>query len=145
MSNLEPVKWDDYKVGDSAKFTKKITEEDVMKFAEVSGDYNPIHVNPEFAKTQMFGKQVAHGIISAGLISAVMGVELFGPGILYGEQTVRFVKPVFFDDTLTAVATVKEKFTKKDGKLKFIKCDTKVYNQNDELVTDGEGVVLVLQ
>ena len=116
-----------------------------MKFAEVSGDYNPIHVNPEFAKTQMFGKQVAHGIISAGLISAVMGVELFGPGILYGEQTVRFVKPVFFDDTLTAVATVKEKFTKKDGKLKFIKCDTKVYNQNDELVTDGEGVVLVLQ
>jgi len=145
MSNLEPVKWDDYKVGDSAKFTKKITEEDVMKFAEVSGDYNPIHVNPEFAKTQMFGKQVAHGIISAGLISAVMGVELFGPGILYGEQTVRFIKPVFFDDTLTAVATVKEKFTKKGGKLKFIKCDTKVYNQNDELVTDGEGVVLVLQ
>jgi 3-hydroxybutyryl-CoA dehydratase len=145
MSDLEPVKWDDYKVGDSAKFTKKITEQDVMKFAEVSGDYNPIHVNPEFAKTQMFGKQVAHGIISAGLISAVMGVELFGPGILYGEQTVRFVKPVFFDDTLTAVATVKEKFTKKDGKLKFIKCDTKVYNQSDELVTDGEGVVLVLQ
>ncbi len=145
MSNLEPVKWDDYKVGDSAKFTKKITEEDVMKFAEVSGDYNPIHVNPEFAKTQMFGKQVAHGIISAGLISAVMGVELFGPGILYGEQTVRFVKPVFFDDILTAVATVREKFTKKDGKLKFIKCDTKVYNQNDELVTDGEGLVLVLQ
>ncbi len=145
MSDLEPIKWDDYKVGDSAKFTKKITEEDVMKFAEVSGDYNPIHVNPEFAKTQMFGKQVAHGIISAGLISAVMGVKLFGPGILYGEQTVRFVKPVFFDDTLTAIATVKEKFTKKEGKLKFIKCDTKVYNQNDELVTDGEGVVLVLQ
>ncbi|MFX1339653.1 MAG: MaoC family dehydratase [Promethearchaeota archaeon] len=145
MSDLEPVKWDDYKVGDSAKFTKKITEEDVMKFAEVSGDYNPIHVNPEFAKTQMFGKQVAHGIISAGLISAVMGVKLFGPGILYGEQTVRFVKPVYFDDTLTAVATVKEKFTKKEGKLKFIKCDTKVYNQNDEVVTDGEGVVLVLQ
>ena len=144
MSDLEPVKWDDYKVGDSAKFTKKITEEDVMKFAEVSGDYNPIHVNPEFAKTQIFGKQVAHGIISAGLISAVMGVELFGPGILYGEQTVRFIKPVYFDDTLTAVATVKEKFTKKDGKLKFIKCDTKVYNQNDDLVTDGEGVVLVL-
>ena len=100
MSDLEPVKWDDYKVGDSAKFTKKITEADVMKFAEVSGDYNPIHVNPEFAKTQMFGKQVAHGIISAGLISAVMGVKLFGPGILYGEQTVRFVKPVYFCSVL---------------------------------------------
>jgi 3-hydroxybutyryl-CoA dehydratase len=69
-SKLEPVKFDDYKVGDSAKFTKTITEEDVMKFAEVSGDYNPIHVNPEYAKTQMFGKQVAHGVISVGLISA---------------------------------------------------------------------------
>jgi 3-hydroxybutyryl-CoA dehydratase len=144
MSNLEPVKWDDYKVGDSAKFTKTITEEDVMKFAEVSGDYNPIHVDPEFAKTAIFGKQVAHGVISVGLISAVMGVKLFGPGILYGEQTVRFVKPVYFGDKLTAVATVAEKFTKKEGKLKFIKCDTKVYNQDDELVTDGEGVVLVL-
>jgi len=63
MSNLEPVKYDDYKVGDSAKFTKTITEEDVKKFAEVSGDYNPIHMNPEFAKTQMFGQQVAHGVI----------------------------------------------------------------------------------
>ena len=143
-SKLEPVKFDDYKVGDSAKFTKTISEEDVMKFAEVSGDYNPIHVNPEYAKTQIFGKQVAHGVISVGLISASLGVELFGPGILYGEQTVRFIKPVFFGDKLTAVATVKDKFTKKDGKLKFIRCDTKVYNQSEELVTDGEAVVLLL-
>ncbi|TXT67754.1 MAG: (R)-specific enoyl-CoA hydratase [Promethearchaeota archaeon] len=144
MSDLEPVKFDDYKVGDSASFTKTITEEDVMKFAEISGDYNPIHVNPEFAKTQLFGKQVAHGVISVGLISAVLGTKLFGPGILYGEQSARFIKPVYFGDTLTAKATVKEKFTKKDGKLKFIRCQTEVFNQNDELVTDGEGVVLVL-
>jgi len=143
-SNLEPVKFDDYKVGDSAKFTKTISEEDVMKFAEVSGDYNPIHVNPEYAKTQLFGKQVAHGVISVGLISASLGVHLFGPGILYGEQTVRFIKPVFFGDKLTAVATVKEKFTKKDGKLKFIKCTTQVFNQEKELITDGEAVVLIL-
>mgnify|MGYP006288283971 FL=1 len=142
--NLEPVKFDNYKIGDSAKFTKQITEADVLKFAEVSGDYNPIHVNPEFAKTQMFGKQIAHGVISVGLISAVIGMELFGAGILYGEQSVRFVKPVFFGDTLTAVATVKEKYTKKEGKLKFIKCSTEVFNQNEELVTDGEAVVLVL-
>ena len=142
--NLEPVKFDNYKIGDSAKFTKQITEADVLKFAEVSGDYNPIHVNPEFAKTQMFGKQIAHGVISVGLISAVIGMELFGAGILYGEQSVRFVKPVFFGDALTAVATVKEKYTKKEGKLKFIKCSTEVFNQNEELVTDGEAVVLVL-
>ena len=144
MSDKEPVKYEDYEVGDSASFTKTITEEDVMKFAEVSGDYNPLHVDPDFAKTQMFGEQVAHGVISVGLISASLGMELFGPGILYGEQSVRFLKPVYFGDTLTAKATVKEKFAKKDGKLKFIKCTTEVFNENDEKVTDGEAVVLVM-
>ena len=143
-SNLEPVKWEDYEIGQSASFSKTITEEDVMKFAEVTGDFNPIHVNPEYAKTQMFGKQVAHGALSSGLISAVLGTELFGPGILYTNQTVAFKKPVFFGDTLKAVGTVKDKFTKKDGKMKFIICDTKVYNQNDEVVTDGEGTILFM-
>jgi len=143
-SNLEPVKWEDYEIGQSASFTKTITEEDVMKFAEVTGDYNPIHVNPDYAKTQMFGKQVAHGALSSGLISAVLGTKLFGPGILYGGQTVKFIKPVFFGDELTAVATVKDKFTKKDGKLKFILCDTVVKNQNDEIVTSGEGTILFM-
>ncbi|MFX1325885.1 MAG: MaoC family dehydratase [Promethearchaeota archaeon] len=144
MSDLEPVKYEDYKVGDSAEFTKTITEKDVMAFAEVTGDYNPIHVNPEFAKTQMFGKQVAHGALSSGLISAVLGTKLFGPGILYAGQTVRFVKPVFFGDTLTAVATVKKMFTKKEGKLKFIICDTIVKNQNEDVVTEGEGTIVFM-
>ena len=143
-SNLEPVKWEDYEIGQSASFTKIITEEDVMKFAEVTGDYNPIHVNPDYAKTQMFGKQVAHGALSSGLISAVLGTKLFGPGILYGGQTVQFKKPVFFGDELTAIGTVKDKFTKKDGKLKFITCETIVKNQNDEVVTSGEGTILFM-
>ena len=144
MPDLEPVKYENYKVGDSAEFTKTITEKDVMTFAEVTGDFNPIHVNPEFAKTQMFGKQVAHGALSSGLISAVLGTKLFGPGILYGGQTVKFVKPVFFGDTLTAVATVKDMFTKKEGTLKFIICDTIVKNQNDEVVTTGEGTIVFM-
>ena len=144
MSELEPVKYEDYKVGDSAEFTKTITEKDVMTFAEVTGDFNPIHVNPEFAKTQMFGKQVAHGALSSGLISAVLGTKLFGPGILYAGQTVKFEKPVFFGDKLTAVATVKDMFTKKEGKLKFIICDTIVKNQNDDVVTSGEGTIVFM-
>jgi len=144
MSKLEPVKWEDYDIGQSASFTKTITEQDVMKFAEVTGDYNPIHVNPEYAKTQIFGKQVAHGALSSGLISAVLGTKLFGPGILYGGQTVKFIKPVFFGDKLTAVATVKEKFTKKEGKLKFIICETIVKNQNEEVVTTGEGTIVFM-
>ena len=143
--SLEPVKWDDYEVGQSASFTKVVTEEDVMKFAEVTGDFNPIHVNPEYAKTQMFGKQVAHGALSSGIISAVLGTKLFGPGVLYGGQTVKFIKPVFFGDEVTAIATVKEKFTKKDGKLKFIIYDTVVKNQNGDVVTSGEGTILVMQ
>ncbi|MCJ7649797.1 MAG: MaoC family dehydratase [Candidatus Lokiarchaeota archaeon] len=144
MLDLKPVKWEDYEIGDSAEFTKTITEEDVMKFAEVTGDFNPIHVNPEYAKTQMFGKQVAHGALSSGLISAVLGFKLFGPGILYGGQTVKFLKPVFFGDTLTAIGTVKEKFTKKDGKLKFIIAETIVKNQNDDVVTSGEGTIVFM-
>jgi len=143
--SLEPVKWDDYEVGQSASFTKIVTEEDVMKFAEITGDFNPIHVNPEYAKTQMFGKQVAHGALSSGIISAVLGTKLFGPGVLYGGQTVKFIKPVFFGDEVTAIATVKEKFTKKEGKLKFIICDTVVKNQNGDVVTSGEGTILVMQ
>jgi acyl dehydratase len=141
---LEPVKWEDYNIGDSAEFTKTITEEDVMKFAEVTGDYNPIHVNPEYAKTQMFGKQVAHGALSSGLISAVLGTKLFGPGILYGGQTVQFKRPVFFGDTLTAIATVKEKYTKKEGTLKFIIAETIVKNQKGEIVTSGEGTIVFM-
>ncbi|MFX1298283.1 MAG: MaoC family dehydratase N-terminal domain-containing protein, partial [Promethearchaeota archaeon] len=76
--------------------------------------------------------------------SAVLGTKLFGPGILYGGQTVKFIKPVFFGDTLTAVGTVKEMFTKKEGKLKFIICDTIVKNQNDEVVTSGEGTIVFM-
>ena len=82
--------------------------------------------------------------MSSGLISAVLGTKLFGPGILYGGQTVKFIKPVFFGDTLTAIATVKEKYTKKDGKLKFIIAETIVKNQNDDIVTSGEGTIVLM-
>ena len=144
MSKTEIVKFEDYEEGTSASCSKTITDADVALFAGISGDFNPLHVNEEFAKTQMFGKQVAHGALSSGLISAVLGTKLFGPGILYGGQTVKFIKPVFFGDTLTAIGTVKEKFTKKDGKLKFIIAETIVKNQNDEVETSGEGTIVFM-
>jgi 3-hydroxybutyryl-CoA dehydratase len=143
-SNLTPVKWEDYKVGDSASHSKTVTEADVVLFAGITGDFNPLHINEEFAKTQMFGTRVVHGAFSSGLISAVLGTKLFGPGILYGSQNVMFKKPVYIGDTLTAVATVEEKYTKKDGKLKFIKVDTKVYNQKEEVVTDGQAEIIFM-
>lgn len=143
-SNLTPVKWEDYEVGDSASHSKTVTEADVVLFAGITGDFNPLHINEEFAKTQMFGTRVVHGAFSSGLISAVLGTKLFGPGILYGSQNVMFKKPVYIGDTLTAVATVEEKYTKKDGKLKFIKVDTKVYNQKEEVITDGQAEVIFM-
>ena len=146
MSKLETVKFEDYKVGDSASHSKTITAEDVELFAKVSGDFNPIHMDEEFAKTQMYGKRIIHGAFSSALISAVLGVKLFGPGAIYASQEVRFKGPAFIGDTLTAVATVKKKYTKqgKSGELKFLDVETKVYNQNDDVLTDGIAKVIVL-
>ncbi len=138
------IKYDNYEIGDSAFHAKTVTEADVILFAGISGDYNPLHVNEEFAKTQQFGKRVVHGCFSSALISAALGVKLFGPGALYISQKVDFRKPVYIGDTLTAVATVKEKFTKKEGKLKFLKVETNVYNQDDVLVTEGEALILIM-
>ena len=142
QSNLEPVKWENYNIGDSAEHVKTVTKEDVEKFADITGDYNPIHMNDEYAKTTMFKTRIAHGVLSVGLISACLGVKLFGPGILYGSQQSTFKKPVFFGDTLKVVCTVTDKFTKKEGKLKFLTVETKVYNQKDEVVTDGEAQII---
>lgn len=146
MSNLKVVKFEDFKEGNSASFAKTITEADVILFAGISGDFNPLHINEEFAKTQMFGTRVVHGAFSSALISAVLGIHLFGPGALYASQKVIFKKPVFIGDTLTAVATITKKYTKegKSGVLQFLDVDTKVYNQKDEVVTDGEAKVIVM-
>ncbi|MGV9202437.1 MAG: MaoC family dehydratase [Promethearchaeia archaeon] len=141
---LENVKYEDYEVGDSGAFTKTVTQADVTLLAGISGDFNPLHVNSEFAKTTQFGKNVVHGVFSSALISTVLGTKLFGGGVLYVSQTTNFRKPVYMGDTLTAVATVKEKFTKKDGKMKFIKCNTEVFNQDDDIVTDGEALMLIM-
>ena len=146
MSKTDIVKFEDYEVGTSASCSKTVTEADIILFAGISGDFNPLHVNEEFAKTQMFGKRVVHGAYSSALISAVLGVHLFGPGALYASQKVVFKKPVFIGDTLTAVATVSKKYTKegKSGTLQFLEVETKVMNQKNEVVTDGEAQVLIM-
>ena len=141
--DIKVANWDDFNVGDKAEHTKIIQDEDIQTFAKLSGDYNPMHVNEEYAKTSMFGKRIAHGMISASLISAVLGMHFPGPGAVYMSQEVKFRKPVFIGDTLTAKGEVVEKFTKKDGKLKFLKIQTNVYKQGDELVTEGYALVII--
>ena len=91
----------DIAVGQSASFSKTITEWDVYTFAGLSGDLNPAHINEEYAKTTRFGGRIAHGMLSAGLISAVIGMQLPGPGTIYMGQTLKFLSPVRIGDTVT--------------------------------------------
>ena len=141
---MEMAKYEDYKVGDKAEHTKTATDADVALFAEISGDFNPLHMNEDFAQKSQFGKRVVHGCFSSALISAVIGMKLPGPGALYVSQISNFRKPVFLGDTLTATAEVLEKFTKKEGILKFLKLSTVVTNQNGVVVTDGEALVIIM-
>ena len=127
----------DIKVGDTASFSKTVTESDIANFAEVSGDFNPIHVDAEFASQSMFKERIAHGMLSASYISALLGNTLPGPNTLYLGQTLNFKNPVKIGDTVTATVTVAEK---RDDK-RILKLDTTVTNQRGDVVIDGGCVM----
>lgn len=96
------------KVGDSAEFTRTITEADLVLFAGITGDQNPAHMNQTWAEQTRFKGRIAHGMISAGLISGVVGMHLPGPGTIYVSQELRFLAPIHIGDTVTARVTVEE-------------------------------------
>jgi 3-hydroxybutyryl-CoA dehydratase len=98
----------DLQPGMTASVTKTVTESDIVLFAEVSTDFNPVHLNEEYARTTMFKGRIAHGMLSAGFISAVLGTKLPGPGSIYLGQTLKFKAPVRIGDTVVATLTVKE-------------------------------------
>jgi len=126
------------KVGDSAEITKTIEQADIEAFADVTGDHNPVHIDEEFAKTTRFGKRIAHGMLTASLISSVLATELPGEGSVYLGQTLQFVAPVFPGDEITARVTVKEMREDKP----IVKLETVCVNQRDEVVIRGEATVL---
>ena len=97
----------------SASLSRTISEEDVVTFAHLTGDVNPVHLDEAYAKGTRFGRRVAHGVFAAGLVSAVIGTRLPGPGAVYLSQTLKFVAPVFIGDTVTATVTV----TKAKGRI----------------------------
>ncbi len=99
---------EDLEVGMSASYARTVTETDIVMFAGISGDVNPVHLNHEFAARTQFGGPIAHGILTASLISTVVGTRLPGPGAIYMSQNIRFTAPVKAGDTITAVATVTE-------------------------------------
>jgi 3-hydroxybutyryl-CoA dehydratase len=127
-----------FKVGDAAAITKRITHEDVLMFAEVSTDNNPVHMDDAFASKTRFKKRIAHGIISAGLISAVIGTKLPGVGAIYLSQTLKFKAPVFIGDVITARAIVKA--VREDKPIMTLQ--TVCTNQDGLEVTEGEAVVM---
>jgi 3-hydroxybutyryl-CoA dehydratase len=129
---------DTINIGDSASVSKTVTETDVYLFAGITGDLNPAHVNDEVSSKTMFKGRIAHGMLSAGFISAVLGMYLPGPGTIYLGQELKFTKPVKFGDTVTATATVVEKMDDKN----IIKLETVCTNQNGDVVIKGMATVM---
>ena len=128
----------DLKIGDSFAKSRLVTDELIRAFAELSGDFNPIHLDEDFAARTRFGKRIAHGMLSASLISAVLAKKLPGAGSIYLGQTLQFVAPVFPGDAITARVTVKEIRPDKP----IMKLETVCINQRDEVVIRGEATVL---
>lgn len=135
---MKGITINEMKIGDSASFTKTVSETDVYLFAGISGDFNPAHVNQTEAEKGMFGKRIAHGMLSAGFISAVLGTMLPGPGTIYMGQELRFTKPVAIGDTITATVTVAEMIIEKNRVI----LDTVCTNQNGEIVIKGKATVM---
>lgn len=128
-----------YQIGQSASFEKCITDEEVRKFAEISGDDNPVHLDEEYAKNSLFGRRIVHGILVSGLISKVIGTQLPGNGTIYLSQNLKFLKPVYVGETVKAEVVIKDIVTEKCR----IVLETKVYRQNAECVLTGEALVML--
>ena len=128
---------EELKVGDTARFSKTISESDVYLFAGVTGDLNPAHVNEDYAKDNFFKTRIAHGMLSASFISTVIGTMLPGPGSIYMRQEVSFLAPVKIGDTVTAIVEVAEIIADK----RRIRLKTYCINQENKTVVDGEALV----
>ena len=126
-------------VGQSASLSKTISESDVYTFAGITGDLNPAHVNEEYARQSRFGGRIAHGLLSAGLISAAIAMKLPGPGTIYLGQTIKFLAPVRIGDTVTATVKV----LSIDAARRRAVLETTCHNQKDALVITGDATVLL--
>ena len=134
---IENRVFEEIAVGDSASLTRTLSQRDIQLFALVSGDVNPAHLDPDYAQGDIFRRVIAHGMWGGGLISAVLGTELPGPGTIYLGQSLRFLRPVGIGDVITATVTVKEKRAEKHLLLLDCRCE----NQNGDIVITGDAEV----
>ena len=137
MNDLDGYHFEDLQPGMSATFAKTITEADIVLFAGASGDNNAVHINEEFARTTAFKGRIAHGMLTASVISAAIAGRLPGPGTVYLGQNLRFKAPVRPGDTVHATVTVNELFPEK----RRVSLST-VCRVGDTVVIDGEALVM---
>jgi acyl dehydratase len=135
---IENRTYDEIRLGDSATGTRTLTLADIQLFAIVSGDVNPAHLDPEYARGSMFGEVIGHGLWGGALISSLLGNELPGPGTIYVSQSLRFSRPVKVGDTLTVTVTC----TRKVDEKKRVVFDCLCANQHGKTVISGEAEVL---
>lgn len=139
MSKIENVTFDEMFVGQTCSYEKTVSEEDILLFAKLSGDLNPVHLDAEYAATTQFGERIAHGMYTAALISAAMAQQIPGPGGVYLGQTMKFKAPVRIGDTLIVNIEV----TGKRAGRNIATLSTTVLNQDGKKVVIGEATALV--
>ncbi len=138
MKSKHGYYFEDLSIGMSESYTRTVSDKDIRRFAEVSGDTNPLHLDEEFAATTRFKKRIAHGMLSGSYISTIVGTRLPGPGCLYRSQTLKFRAPVHIDDEVTASVTI----TELDERRGLVTLNT-VCRVGETDVIRGEAVMLV--
>lgn len=132
----EGLRFDQIEVGMSESVSKTITDADIVLFAGISGDFNPIHIDEEYAKGTLWGGRIAHGGIAVALISAVLGTKLPGPGSIYISQNLRFLAPIRVGDTVCATVSVSSKDSQKKRVVLATRCAV-----GDVVVAEGESTL----
>jgi len=138
LAELHGLFFEDLKVGMTAVYARTLTETDIVLFAGISGDNNPVHINEEFASQTMFSGRIAHGMLTAAFISTVLGTRLPGPGAIYVSQSIRFKAPVRAGDTVVCRATVTDLLPEKK-RATF----STVVSVGNKVVLEGEAVLMV--
>ena len=137
MMLISNVTFDEIAIGDTATYTRLITNHEVEAFAAISGDHNPLHLDPEYAATTAFGECIAHGMLTGALVSAAIAMQLPGPGSIYLSQSLQFRAPVLLGDTLIVTLVVTDKHSKQP----LVTLGCKVENQAGKVVARGEAQV----
>ncbi|WP_141228359.1 MaoC family dehydratase [Anaeromicrobium sediminis] len=134
---IKDIKFEDITIGLNDSLTKTISEDDISTFAQVSGDFNPIHLDENFASKSIFKKKIAHGMLTSSLISSVLGTKLPGANTLYLSQSLKFLAPVYINDTITATVTVIDK--REDKRL--LTLETNIFKSDGTKVVSGSAIV----